>query len=462
MAGTQPGYRSVVFLIGLTQLIITTDFSIVAVALPSIGAQLRLAPSALAWVISAAALSGGGFLILAGRAADLLGQRACMLVGLTLFASGSLGAALAPNLPPLIAARVLQGLGGAILAPANFSLINTLVPEGPPRRQAMGVFGLMQGVSLVIGLLIGGALTTHFGWRAVFLLNLPIALLAIAITLRAVPPRQGRSSTPDMDWLGALLIVAGMTLVLLGVSGLGREGMTAGRPLALLVAGIVGFILFFVVERQVAAPLAPPSMFGRRNFTGAAIILLIHLAGIGGVFVLLSLYMQTGLKMSAMRSGLGMMPYAAAVMAAGQAAPWLMARLSHRSIAFATLALYSLGLGLLALLSQQPNYWIAVALGGVITAFGATTAFMALMADATSDIPHAQQGAASAVLFTAQQIGIPLGATIALSVLGVASRGGLLAFKDAYLVLAALVIGALIIALASLRPLRAPAASASP
>ena len=322
MSGAKPDHRLVVFLVGLTQLIITTDFSIVAVALPSVGAQLHIPPASLSWVISAAALSGGGFLIVAGRAADIFGQRACMLVGLSLFAGGSLGAAFAPDFGVLIAARIVQGLGGAILTPANFSLINTLVPEGAPRRRAMGVFGLMQGLSLVIGLLIGGALTTRFGWRAVFLLNPPIALLAIAITWRAVPARLARAAakTP-IDWLGAALIVAGMTLVLLGVSAMGREGVSAPRPLGLLIAGIVGFILFFVVERRAVAPLAPLSMFGRRNFTSAAIILLVHLAGIGGVFVLLSLYMQTGLKMSALRSGLGMMPYAAAVMLAGTGRP---------------------------------------------------------------------------------------------------------------------------------------------
>jgi MFS family permease len=190
MSGDRPDYRLVVFLVGLTQLIITTDFSIVAVALPSIGARLHVPPTSLSWVISAAALSGGGFLIVAGRAADIFGQRACMLVGLSLFATGSLGSALAPDFGVLIAARIVQGLGGAILTPANFSLINTLVPEGAPRHRAMGVFGVMQGLSLVIGLLIGGALTTRFGWRAVFLLNPPIALLAIAITLKAVPARR--------------------------------------------------------------------------------------------------------------------------------------------------------------------------------------------------------------------------------------------------------------------------------
>ena len=458
MAREGHDYRLVIFLVGLTQLIVTTDFSIVAVALPSIGRQLRIPPESLSWIISAAALTGGGFLILAGRAADILGQRLCLLIGLSLFAIGSLGSALSPDLGPLIAARALQGLGVAILGPANFSLINTLVPEGAPRRQAMGVFGIMQGLSLVIGLLIGGALTTHLGWRAVFLLNPPIAVLAIAITLKAVPkPAPHAAQDRGIDWLGAALIMVGMALVLMGVSAMGHEGWTAPRPLGLLAGGLVAFVLFFLAEGRARAPLAPLSMFGRRNFTAANAILLLHLAGIGGVFVLLNVYMQTGLKMSAMQSGLGMMPYAAAVMLSGQLVAPIMARFSHRIIVFGAFSLYAVGVALLAVLSQEPNYWLAIALGSVVTGLGGTTAFMALMADATSDIPTAQQGAASAVLFTAQQIGVPLGATMALSVLGLAGSGGLGPFKDAYLILAIVILSGLGLAVLALRPALAAA-----
>jgi DHA2 family methylenomycin A resistance protein-like MFS transporter len=456
-----PDYRLVIFLVGLTQLIVTTDFSIVAVALPSIGRQLRVPPSLLSWVISAAALTGGGFLILAGRAADLFGQRVCLLIGLSLFAIGSLGSALAPVFSMLIAARALQGLGAAILGPANFSLINTLVPEGAPRRQAMSIFLVMQGLSLIIGLLIGGFLTTHFGWRAVFALNPPIAVAAILIALKAVP-RPPPSSARDrgIDWLGAALIMSGTGLVLLAVSAMGREGWTAPRPLALLAVGLIAFALFFLAESRVRAPLAPLSMFNRRNFTTANIILLLHLSGAGGFIVLLNVYMQAGLKMSAMQSGLGMMPYALSVMLAGQMVAAVMARFSHRAIALATFTVYAVGLALLALLSQEPNYWLAIALGSVIIGLGATTAFMAVMAEATSDIPADQQGAASAVLFTAQQIGVPLGASVALSVLGLAGSAGLAGFRDAYSALAAVVIIALLLAVLTLRapPVR-PAAN---
>lgn len=452
MARDGPDYRLVILLVGLTQLIVTNDFSIVTVALPSIGRQLHIPPASLSWVISAGALAGGGVLILAGRAADIFGQRLCLLIGLTLFGAGSV-ASLSPDPPVLIAARALQGLGGAILGPANFSLVNILVPAGAPRRQAMGVFGVMQGLSLVIGLLVGGMLTTHLGWRSVFLLNPPLTVAAIVLTLVAVPkPAAMGARDRSIDWLGATLITTGMALVLLAVSTMGREGWTAPRPLAMLAGGIVAFALFFVAEGRARAPLAPLSLFGRRNFAPANIIFLLILAGVGGVFVLLNIYMQSVLKMSAMRSGLGMMPYAAAVMVSGQTLAPIMARVPHRVIVFCGFGLFVVGLALLAVLSVEPNYWLAIALGSVVIGFGTTTAFMALMADATSDIPPPQQGAASAVLFTSQAIGVPLGATVALSVLGLAGPVvGFASFRDAYLVLAAMVSVALVVGLFTLR-----------
>jgi DHA2 family methylenomycin A resistance protein-like MFS transporter len=463
MARGGPNYRLVILLVGLTQLIITTDFSIIAVALPSIGQHLHIPPESLSWVISASALTFGGFLILAGRAADILGQRRCLLVGLAMFGAGSLAVSMSTDLPMLIGARALQGLGGAILTPANFSLINTLVPEGAPRRQALGVFGIMQGLSLVIGLLIGGAMTTHFGWRSVFLLNPPIAALAMLLTFRAVPPARAVAADDRViDWLGAGLIMAGMGLMLSAVSLMGRQGWTAPLPLGLLAAGLAAFGLFFLAESRARAPLAPLSIFGRRNFAPANFILLLHLAGVGGVFVLTSLYMQTGLKLSAMQSGLGMMPYAAAVMLAGQTVAPIMARAPHRVIVIGGFGLYALGLTLLALLCGQSNYWIALALGSVVCGFGSTTSFMALMAEATADVPATQQGAASAILFTAQQIGVPLGATVALSVLGAAGAAssglGMHPFRDGYLAVAAIIGLGLAISLLALR--RTPPAPA--
>ncbi len=445
-------YRIVIWLVGLTQLVMTTDFSIVTVALPSIARDLHLTPTALVWVLSAGALPAAGLLILAGRAADIFGQRRCMLVGLCLFAAGSVGAAAAPSFPVMVAARALQGLGGAILAPANFSLINTLVPAGPPRHKALGVFGVMQGLSLVIGLMLGGFLTTQFGWRAVFLINPPIVALAIFLTLRAVPVAQTQMDR-EVDVLGAVLITLGAAATLTAVSLFGRSGVSA-LSATLLAGGLAAFVGFFFVEARAKSPLAPLSIFGRRNFIAANLVGGCLLAGVAGLFVLTSLFMQNGLKFSARDSGLGMMPYAAAVMLAGQVAPWLMAHVPHRRIVTLGMAIYGLGLAMLAVFSTQPTYLLALAPWSVMCAFGSTVAFMAMMSEATADVPADQQGVASAVTFTGQGLSGPLGLTLALALLS--GTGG---FSAAYAAMAGLVAVGCLLSLFALRagpPLTAP------
>lgn len=442
-------YRVVIWLVGLTQLVMTTDFSILTVALPSIGRGFHLSPASLAWVITAAALPTAGLLTLAGRAADLFGQRRCMLIGLTLFGGGSLVAAFAPSLPVLIGGRALQGLGGVILSPANFSLINTLVPEGAPRRQALGVFGVMQGLSLVIGLLLGGFLTTQFGWRSVFLINPPIAALAIFLTWWAVPMAKQKLDR-SVDFLGGALITVAAGATIAALSFVGRLGVSV-ISVGLATLGIAAFVAFFVVESRVKSPLVPLSIFGRRNFIPANLVGGCLLAGVGGTFVLTSLFMQNGLRFSARDSGLGMMPYAAAVMLAGQVAPWLMGRFPNRRIITSGMALYGAGVALLAVFQGQGSYLLALAPWSVMCAFGSTVAFMALMAEATADVPAEQQGVASAVIFTGQGICLPLGLTLAMSQLG--GAGG---FSSAYGALAIVLAFGCLLSLLTLRAAAKP------
>jgi MFS family permease len=453
--GASGDYRLVIVLVGLAQLILTTDFSILSVALPAIERYFHLQDADLAWLISAGAVPLVGLMILAGRAADLIGQRRCMLLGLTLFGAGSLAAALAPSYGVLIIARVIQAVGAAILMPANFSLINTLVPEGAPRHKALGVFGIMQGLSLIIGLLVGGALTSTFGWRAVFLINPPIILIAIALTLRCVPRwLAGDGRDRSIDYAGGALITLGTATLLTGVSLLGRSGVTP-LSVGLLAAAVALFCLFVFVESRVRAPLVPLSIFRRRNFGAANLIGFCHIAGVGGLFILVSLFMQHGLKMSPFLAGLGMMPYAAAVMLAGQLAPMIMGRLPHRRTMIIGFAFYSVGLALLGLFARAGGYFVALGPWLVIGAFGSTLSYMAMMAEATADVPEDQQGVASAILFTIQQIGTPLGSTLALSVL---TAGGGAAFGAPFLATAAVVGLGLVLSLILLR--RTPAMAA--
>jgi DHA2 family methylenomycin A resistance protein-like MFS transporter len=447
-SGATGDYRLVIVLVGLAQLVLTADFSILSVALPSIARHFRLQPADLSLLVSAGSIPLVGLMILSGRAADLLGQRKCMLLGLILFGAGSLCSAAAPSYAFLIAARVIQSVGAAVLMPANFSLINTLVPEGAPRHKALGVFGVMQGMSLIIGLLLGGTLTSLLGWRSVFLINPPIIVIAFLLTMRCVPKwLVGTGADRSIDYWGALLITLGTATLLTGVSFLGRTGVTS-LSIGLLGAALALFGLFVVVESLVRGPLVPLSIFRRRNFAAVNVIGFCHIGAVGGLFILINLFMQNGLKMTPFAAGLGLMPYAAAVMLAGQVSPMFMARLPHRRTMLIGFVLYGAGLTLLGLFSHAGGYLVALAPWVVIGGFGSTLAYMPMMAEATAAVPEDQQGVASAILFTIQQIGMPLGATLALSVL---SAGGANGFGDGFLATAAVVALGLILVLVLLR-----------
>ena len=441
-------YRLVIVLVGLAQLVLTADFSILSVALPSIARHFRLLPADLSLLVSAGSIPLVGLMILSGRAADLFGQRKCMLLGLILFGVGSLCSAAAPSYGFLIAARVIQSIGAAVLMPANFSLINTLVPEGSPRHKALGIFGVMQGLSLIIGLLLGGTLTSVLGWRSVFLINPPIIVVALILTLRCVPKwLVGTGADRSIDYLGALLITLGTGTLLTGVSFLGRTGVTSLSG-GLLGAALVLFCLFVFVESKVRGPLVPLSIFRRRNFAAVNVIGFCHIAAVGSLFILINLFMQNGLKMSPFTAGLGLMPYAASVMLAGQVSPLFMARLPHRRTMLIGFILYGAGMALLGLFSHAGGYLLALAPWVVIGGFGATLAYMPMMAEATAAVPEDQQGVASAILFTIQQIGMPLGATLALSAL---TAGGENGFGYGFLSAAAVVVLGLVLVLVLLR-----------
>ena len=407
---------AITFLMGLAQLIITSDFSLVSVALPSIGRALGIAPALLSWVVSANGAVFAGFLIIGGRLTDAIGHRRCLWWGLMLFGVGSLLSAVSLNIWMLVATRCLQGLGAALISPASFSLINTFLPEGPARHRALGVFATMQGLSVIIGLLLGGLLTTQLGWRAVFVVNLPILVGCLALTA-AVLPRTGRSHAAALDDLGgAVLIAASTGLLLAALSTLGEHGLASFQGFGLLAIALAGFALFFRRQARHPSPLIPPPVFRTENLGGGALGLMALIAGFGGYFVLSSLYLQDGLHYSAAAAGLGMAPISLATMAAGPFAPVLMKRWSLRALAIAGLTVEIAALVVLALAAPFGHYLSVMAPMAFVAVFGSTTAFIALMSLALARAPAEAQGAASGLLFTAQQIGLPTGVVITLAV----------------------------------------------
>jgi MFS transporter, DHA2 family, methylenomycin A resistance protein len=452
-ASEKSGYAAVIFLMGLCQLVLTTDFSIVSVALPSIGRSLQASPALLSWVVSATALTFAGFLVLGGRLSDLLGHRRCLLAGLILFGTGSLCSAGATSIYLLIPSRALQGLGAALLSPASFSLITTLIPEGPQRHRALGVFGMMQGASVIIGLVVGGYLTTSLGWRSVFLLNAPFILLAIGLVFRVVPRAGAMDRGVFKSALGAALLTVATAMLLWSFSLLGEMLHGSYQGLIVLVLAIAAFAAFFFFEWRAHAPLVPRAIYTPALIAGAmggAGLL----AGVAGVFILANLYMQTVLKYSAAYSGVGMLPYAMAVVAAGQLVPLVLSRISMRNAVIGGFALNIAGLLVFASTAHTLSYPVAIVIASILTPLGSLIAFMALMGEATAGVSTQHQGLASAVLFTCQQLGLALGGTLCLSVLAASesthgtSPG---AFAVGYCVAAGLALAGLVLFLARSR-----------
>lgn len=430
---------AITFLMGLAQLVITSDFSIVSVALPSIGRALDIQPGLLSWVVSANGAVFAGFLIIGGRLTDAIGHRRCLWWGLILFGVGSLLSSLSPNIWMLVATRCLQGLGAALISPASFSLINAYLPEGPARHRALGVFATMQGLSVMAGLVLGGFLTTQVGWRSVFVVNLPVVLACLALTATVLPrTRPAAGARPLDDIIGALLIAGSTGLLLYALSFLGEHGLSSAQGLGLLAAALTGFAGFFLRQARHPSPLMPLDVFRIENLTGGTLALMALIAGFGGYFVLTSLYLQNGLHFSATAAGLGMAPISLATMAAGPCAPVLMKRLTLRTLALGGLALEVAALLALALAAPLGQYAAVMAPLAFVAVFGSTSAFVALMSLVLSRTPAETQGAASGLLFTAQQIGLPIGVVITLAVFSALPTGAgvepLQAYGRAFLV----------------------------
>ena len=436
------GHRRIIALMALTKLILTADFAIVSIALPSIGRDLGIAPAALAWVVTANTLALAGTLIVGGKLVDRYGHRRALAVGLTVFAAGSIGAGLAPGFGFVVAARVLQGFAVALLSPGAFALITAFLPDGPVRHRALGVFGVTQGVSLILGLLVGGAIVSAIGWRGAFLVNVPLLAVALAMAL-AWLPRVATVRGEAIDGGGALAATVALVLLVGGITLLGRLGVSP-TTLGMIAGSGVAAAVFVWIERRVASPLVPESLIARPLLAISCFVLMLFMGGVGGLLVLSQLYMQRVLGFAPATSGLGAMPYALAVIAAGQLAPTLLARAPMRVTVLGAGAFNLTGLLWLAATMGQ-SYATSIAPGMVICALGSVTTFIVLMQAATRPLPLPEQGAGTALPFTAQQVGTGLGATVTMILLG-AGTGEPAAedFRAPFLALA----GAILVAIA--------------
>ena len=308
------------------------DVSIVNVALPSIGRSLNFSRENLQWVITAYAIAFGGFLLLGGRAADLLGRRRVFFVGVVVFTAASLVCGLAQSEGMLIISRAVQGLGGAIISPAALSIVMTSFDEGPERNKALGIWGALGGSGAAVGVLAGGVLTKYLGWEWIFFVNVPVGALVLLLTPRIVPESRREGGERNYDALGAVLVSGGLALLVYTISRAPDVGWATARTILLLVASGALLVGFLVNERRVSDPLMPFHIFRVRTVTGANVVGLLLGAVLFANFFLLTLYVQNVLGYSALKTGVTFVATAGTAVVAAGVAQALTTRLGPKPV----------------------------------------------------------------------------------------------------------------------------------
>jgi EmrB/QacA subfamily drug resistance transporter len=435
---------------------IVLDTTIVNVALPSIRADLGFSETSLVWVVNAYMLTFGGFLLLGGRLGDLFGHRRLFLLGIALFTLASLACGLANSQALLIAARAVQGLGGAVVSAVALSLIMLLFTEAAERAKAMGVFGFVMAGGGTIGVLLGGVLTDTLNWHWIFLVNLPVGAAVFALCLALVPAGRGPTDAGRLDIAGAITVTASLMLAVYAVVNGNEAGWTSTQTLGPLAAAVVLLALFLTVEARVRAPLMPLGLFRLRNVATANIVGVLWAAAMFAWFFLSALYLQQVLGYSPMQVGLAFLP-ANLIMGAfslGLSAR-LVTRFGIRSPLAAGLLLAAVGLALFARAPVDGSFALDVLPGMILLGLGAGIAFNPVLLAAMSDVEPSEAGLASGVVNTAFMMGGALGLAV-LASLAAARTGDLLASGEAPLVAlsggyqVAFVIGAVFAAAAAL------------
>ncbi|MCU0308028.1 MAG: MFS transporter, partial [Thermoleophilia bacterium] len=330
--------------LGVAYLMVILDVSIVNVALPSIETALDFNPEDLQWVVSAYALTFGGFLLLGGRAGDILGRRRMFMIGLALFSLTSLLAGLSTSPEMLIIMRGLQGAAGAILSPSVFSIVSVTFAEGPERNKALGVLGAIAGSGAAIGVLLGGVLTEYLGWEWIFFVNVPIGLLALLLVRRYVSESRADGMSRNFDAAGAVTITAALMILVYALTQANSVGWGSAQTIGLLIASVVLHGVFLLIETRSSSPLVPLRFFRYRTPTGANIIGF----GLGTIvfsmFFLLSLYMQQILGFSALEAGVGYLAVALTAILASGASQALVSRMGVKPVLAVGNVLLALGL----------------------------------------------------------------------------------------------------------------------
>ncbi|MGZ5312375.1 MAG: MFS transporter [Solirubrobacterales bacterium] len=396
-------------LLCMTQFMVVLDASIVNVALPSIGEALQFSQENLSWVINGYVLTFGGFLLLGGRLADLLGRRRIFMIGLGVIAVASLAAGFASTEGPLLAARAAPGLGAAIISPAALSIVSTIFSDGAERNKALGAWGAVAGAGGAAGVLLGGILTDGLGWEWVLWVNVPVALVVLALTPRLIPESRSESATRHFDTLGAVTITAALSILVYGIVDAEQAGWGSAQTIGLLSASALLLGLFVVIERRSQAPLVPFGIFRKRTLTGANAVGLLVGASLFSMFFFITLYMQQVLDYSAIEAGLAYLPLSVAIIISAGVASQLVTRVGFKPVLAAGMLLIAGGLAWFSQVSVGGSFVSDILGPSLLAAVGLGFSFVPTTIAAVSGIENREQGLASGLINTSQQIGGALG-----------------------------------------------------
>jgi EmrB/QacA subfamily drug resistance transporter len=389
------------------------DLAIVNVALPTIGRKLHMAESTLQWVVTGYALTFGGFLLLGGRAADLLGRRRILMAGLAVFTASSLGCGLATTDSVLIPMRCLQGLGAAIVLPAALSIVMNMFPEGAERNKALGVWGAIGASGATVGVIAGGLLTRYVGWQYIFFLNVPIGAAALLLAPRIVPESRLDTARRRFDPFGAVTVTGGLSLLVYAVSTAPQVGWGAARTVSLLAVSVVLLAAFVVIETRLEAPLMPLRIFRLKTLAGANAVSLL-LGGSFFAFIFIgTLYMQQVLGYSALKAGLAWLATSLTSVAFAGLSQVLVTRGSAKLVMAAGMAMIGGGILWATQVTVHGTFWASLAGPFIVVGVGTAFAFIPVSIAALAGVAEHEAGLASGLLNTTQQLGGAIGVAVA-------------------------------------------------
>ena len=402
----------VLVIICLAQFMVVLDATIVNVALPSIQKDLAMSEADLQWIVNAYALMFGGFLLLGGRAGDLLGRKRVFLVGVVVFTFASLLNGLAPSSEILIVFRGLQGLGAAMIAPAALSIITTTFEEGAERTKAMGVWAAIAVGGGAVGLVLGGVLVEWLSWPWIFFVNVPVGIAVFAASMRFVPESRDEHAHRSFDLGGAVTVTAGLVALVYGIVKAQEKGWGSVHTLGFALLSATLLTAFVVIERRSAEPLVRLSIFRVRTIRAANVVMLFVASGIFAMFFFNTLYIQRVLGFSPIQAGLAFLPFTAGIIIGAGLAQRLVPKLGAREVPLIGMTMAVAGLLLFLRLQPDGQYLTDLLPAMILVSIGMGLTFVPVTLIATSGIPPDDAGLASGLFNTSQQVGGALGLAI--------------------------------------------------